>query len=583
MEISDAEITWEDQQKKEKYTASSINMKVTGSNLSEPFTASLSMAVDSAKPDIKAIMNLTSQITLELSENTILCKGTQIDIDLQRMSLQQPEKKPLSGKLKLTGDLKADWKTGLAELKNLELASTLEGGPIPGERIDAALAANMVLNWLQQTIVVTCLKADVYNNLSLTGTFNGKKLFTSPVVNGVITLDNFSPKALMKAMALPPLDAMDPKALTEMEANLQFSYGADKAVIESLTVHLDDTVFTGQMTAAHFSKTAGLPSLTFDLNADALDVDRYLPSKKSEKVTSSPTADVSSNKNAKESAELPVELLKSLDVDGQLKIGKLRVYKIPTNNIEARVTAQNGRVALSPLSLNIFQGTLNTDVVVDASLKTPLSSLVLKLKQLDLEKTLGSFMKTPAAGGSAGLNMDLQAKGSKYIDMLSKLDGKISLAALDGYIRGFRLEPGRFDRQKGYSPPAGDVPNLTEFERVGVDFDIKDGLATTRNIKVKTHNASIDGTGSIDLATQRMDMTFDADLQIMVVPISVEGPLTDPHITVNTSRILMNTVKRVGSILEKSVKTGGDVGKGAVDILREGTKGIINLFGGSKK
>lgn len=583
VEVSDAKVTWDDQQKKEKFTASSINMKVTGNSLSEPFAASLSLAVDSTIPDIKAEIALTSQITLELPENTMLCNGTQIDVDLQRISLQQSEKKPLSGKLKLTGDLKADLGNGLAELKDLELATALEGGSIPGEKIDAALAANITLNWLQQTIAVTGLKVDAYNNLSLTGAIEGKKLFTSPAVNGSITIKDFSPKALMEAMALPAVDTMDPKALTKMAANMQFSYGADKASIESLIVQLDDAVLTGQMNAAHLSRASGLPSLTFALNVNALDADRYLPSKKAKKTLSNSSRNSSTPNETTESAGLPVELLKSLDVDGRLKIGKLKVYKISASNIEARVFAKNGRVALSPLSLNIFQGTLNTDAVIDASRKTPLSSLVLNLKQLDLEKTLSCFMNTPAAGGSAGLNLDLQAEGSKYIDMLHKLDGKVSLAALDGYIRGFRLEPKRFDRQKGYSAPSGDVPNLTEFERIGVDFDIKDGLATTRDLKVKTHNASVDGKGSVDLARQRMNMTFDADLQIMVVPISVEGPITNPRINVNTGRILMNTVKGVGSVLEKGVKTGGDVGKGAVDILREGTEGIINLFGGSKK
>lgn len=587
VEIADARIIWDDRQSGRLFKADSINLDVVGFSFGEPFDLTLSLDLDATNPQIKAMLELAANVTLKLQQSQITCRNLTTTLDLEKFtsapSPQNAAFSPLSGKISLAGDILANWGKGQIDLNKLHIATDLKGGMVPGEGMKATLAADIAVNWLLQTMNIAELKASAYT-LDITGNIRGERIIEAPSLKGSLAVAPFSLKKLMKDLNLPPLKTKAPEALTALAATVDFQASPDKVSLSSLNIVLDKTRLNGTAQVSSLSRKRRLPSVMFDLHADALDVDGYMPKKNGEAPKPSPAPNTNSPVPQDEKpAGLPLDLLKSLDVTGRLRVGTLQVYGIQTSNILARLTAKNGRVTLAPFSFDVFQGSLHSNAVIDASRKIPLSTLVLNLKQLDLEQTLAAFMKKPVAGGTTALELDLSTTGHEYNQMLRKLNGKVSAAALNGFIRGFRLEPKRFDTKKGYNVPPEDVPNLTEFRRLGADFIIQDGLASTRNLNLKTNLANVDGKGSVDLADQKLDLSIDADLQVMTVPISIEGTFEKPRIRVDTTGMLMNTVKGVGSVLEKSMETGGDVGKGAVDVLKKGTEEILNIFGGQRK
>ena len=159
---------------------------------------------------------------------------------------------------------------------------------------------------------------------------------SKPAAQGSIDVAEFSPKKVMSSLGLEPIATTDPAALEKvsLKASLAAEGGATK--ISDLTLKLDDTTLTGSAAVTDMTK----PALSFDLKADKLDADRYLPPKSEKKAEPAPApAEKQAGKQApagkSEAGRLPVDLMKRMDIDGKIHVGWLKVYKIPAENINA--------------------------------------------------------------------------------------------------------------------------------------------------------------------------------------------------------------------------------------------------------
>ena len=279
VEISDARITWDDRQNGKKYQASSINLEVNEFGMDEPFDLRLSMAVDSNAPNVKGNIGLAARITLKPADNEIICDGAKIDVHLERLVLPDAKGDPLSGKMVLKTNVLADWVEGQVKLNKMEMTTDLKGAMIPGGALDASMNGDIALNWLKQTLTLEELKAAAYK-INLSGDVSGEKIFDSPILQGTLAVESFSPKELLQAMALPPVETNDPKALTKVTADISFTYKPDKTTVDSLKLIMDDSMLNGTVSLGKLSPKEKMPSLKFVLSADTVDVDRYLPPKK---------------------------------------------------------------------------------------------------------------------------------------------------------------------------------------------------------------------------------------------------------------------------------------------------------------
>ena len=98
---------------------------------------------------------------------------------------------------------------------------------------------------------------------------------------------------------------------------------------------LDDTQIKGSTRIKDFAQ----PLITFNLTADAIDVDRYLPpvADKSSKPITSPAVALAAGASA-----LPVETLRKLNIDGQLSLGKLKINGLSMQDIQLNLSAKDG-------------------------------------------------------------------------------------------------------------------------------------------------------------------------------------------------------------------------------------------------
>lgn len=137
-------------------------------------------------------------------------------------------------------------------------------------------------------------------------------LSSTPRIAATLTTNTFEPRATLQTLgvALPPMQG--PGALARAEVRARLAGGTDALSLDGLDATLDDTRLTGRA-----SRAPGT-GWTLDLAADRLAVDRYLkPAKLRDK---SPVL-------------LPTDLLRSLDVQGTLRVGELVASGVRLKNV----------------------------------------------------------------------------------------------------------------------------------------------------------------------------------------------------------------------------------------------------------
>jgi hypothetical protein len=181
----------------------------------------------------------------------------------------------------------------------LELA--LGGDAVPGGRATLRVEApDLTASLAAQSFSIEKMKAEI-DGVTLRGSMTGTSIFAGPELAGSLVLDAFSPRSVLGQLGLPASTA-DPAALTHAQASARYVVRGGGLELDDLALALDDTQLTGTVTVRDFAsavgprkatvspapeaadndvnaapKTSDGAALRFDLAADRLDLDRYLP------------------------------------------------------------------------------------------------------------------------------------------------------------------------------------------------------------------------------------------------------------------------------------------------------------------
>ena len=165
--------------------------------------------------------------------------------------------------------------SGVARSRRLRIealsCSGLLGRPGGGPPVHWEVSAPVVEADLTQQSVGVPAFAMSYSSAHVTGKLQAIKIFddlsmTGSVALAPLVLHEFAPRA---GIVLPK--TRDPRALAQLSASSEFSYGASGVRFEPVRLQLDDTHLRGSVALV------GEPrAVKFDLTVDQIDLDRYL-------------------------------------------------------------------------------------------------------------------------------------------------------------------------------------------------------------------------------------------------------------------------------------------------------------------
>lgn len=213
-----------------------------------------------------------------------------------------------------------------------ELALKVSGTGLPEGGASASVSAERLVADTADVLAVHLdgLRADLTAEgarLRLEG--GGHYGVADSALAGTFTLDEFSPRGLLAAMAANGFRPADDRALARLSGRGEWALTDAALAIDGLRITLDDTTITGSAGVSDLAAGA----LRFDLTADRLDLDRYLPA-----------GAAANGAEPAEASAIPLDALADIDVDGRFALGRLRSAGIDVDELVVTLAARDGRV-----------------------------------------------------------------------------------------------------------------------------------------------------------------------------------------------------------------------------------------------
>jgi len=371
-------------------------------------------------------------------------------------------------------------------------------------------------------------------------------------------------------------------------SNIRIDLKADgqKLSLNPLTAKVDDSQINANVGIARFSD----PIYSFNVNIDKLDADKYITK--------------SDRPAVKNTADTPIDLsaLKKLNASGEAKIGWLKLANVKTENVHVGLKAEGGVATLSPFSANLYQGSMNGLLKVDAR-STPSIAFKQEMKGIAIGPLLVDAINNNMLSGKGTLNVDVTTSGNSVNALKKALAGKAAVNLVDGAIKGIdiagtlREVKSKVNILKDKSSVGADQTKKTDFSELSASFDIKNGVAHNEDLTMKAPILRLgkgDSRGDIDIGNETINYLAKptvvkslkgqggADLDALAgfaIPVKITGSFSNPKYGMDFASIATALAK--SNLLDK---VGGEKGAAVKELMGGGDKveALTGLLGKKK-
>jgi len=374
-----------------------------------------------------------------------------------------------------------------------------------------------------------------------------------PQPRASIRVNEFSLKELMKRLDSEAPETSDPNALQKVSFTANAVVGKNNITLNDIKIALDDTSMDGKLV---LPKTAD-GVLKFDLHADNIVVDHYM-APANEDATESASDDSST-------VEIPVDLIRSLNANGTIKLDMATLTGIVFKNMQLTVLAKDGNMRLHPISADMFGGSYKGDIRIDASTDTPVLSVDENIIGVQMASLAKAMYDVENVDGTIGGRFTLSGRGADTVAIQKTLSGTMSFELTDGAYKGVdvwhQLRTARA-RLKNETPPAPKLPARTEFSSVSATGNVSKGVLSNQDFLADLPFLRITGRGEVNLVNATINYMMDAkvldkpelargltqaeidDFASVVIPLKVTGPLSSPSILPDVEGLLRREVEK---------------------------------------
>jgi len=422
-----------------------------------------------------------------------------------------------------------------------------------------ALSGRVEMDHVKHSLEMSSLKLQLAS-LKLNGGLKVEKLHTQPTVSLNLKSDAFVPKELAQefGVSLPPTSDKTVFGKAQLEVVIKAS--PSKLTLSKLIMQLDDSTLKGNATVSNFAK----PAIRYQIEIDEIDADRYMP----------PASEAVKQEKGStdDQINLPVEMLRALDVKGSFKIGKLKASNLRSESVKMDLSAQKGLIRVHPASANMYGGSYSGDIKLDVRGKQLVVSMDENLSKIQASPLFKDLMDMDWIEGTANLSAKLTGKGNSVSAIKQRLNGQLGFKFLDGSIKGVNIPlkiRQAYNAIKGLPAPPNE-PQKTDFSSMTGSAVVTNGIVDNRDLEMQSPLLRIQGAGKVDLVKENMDYLIKskvvaalsgqggdslAKLKGVTIPVRVKGPFSKLAYKVELDDILKQEVKKkVKKKLEKKLK-----------------------------
>ncbi len=527
------------------------DFKLTTGRLAEdvPSKITLSLGVEASQPLVKLAAVINGMLTFNLEKKLFQFAGMDVQVNGNALDIHDL-------KLKLNGDVSADPARKEFMLKGLALAASgvkgsdafeagvnagslgMAGTQFVGDKVAVTAKLNGAIGNISAALSLPGVQSDALSftvsqlglNVDVQQPAQTIKLKLSSPLSGNLQAQQFNMSNLVIAMQADGDKLPGKHVSSEMRGNVRVD-----ALKQEVDLALAGGLLQSQLKASLGVRNFATPAINFDVELDQFNADLYLPPK-------APDAP----KPATTEPEKPFDLsaLRKLNIDGSLRVGALQVANVKSKNVRVDVKAHGGVLRISPLSANLYDGSMSGNITVDASQATPSFAIQQVLSGINIAPLSKDAANFDTLEGHGTININVTTQGDRVSALKKALNGTLSLALADGAVKGInvakQIREAKASLGGGSKTQAAKQDEKTDFSELRASFRITQGVAHNEDLSMKSPLLRLGGIGDINVGDNSMDYLAKATLAGtlegqggkdkvggLTLPLRISGPFAD--------------------------------------------------------
>lgn len=227
-----------------------------------------------------------------------------------------------------------------------------------------------------------------------------------------------------------------------------------------------------------------------------------------------------------------------------------RDYELPIHKMDTRIRMDNAVLTLDPLKFRFAYGDVDGAIKMDGSGVPVKGSIKATAKEVQLKRLIKLSDPSQFDIGNANATVDLTSSGNSVGSLLGAANGEVKALIGGGHISKVLMEEAALN-----------VPNILIAKIVGdkqiqincaaANFEANSGTYYSRLFLIDTDAAQINIDGSVDLASEKLDLTIHPDTKGLRLfslrsPIHVKGTFKKPDVGIDKGVLFARGAGAVG-------------------------------------
>ena len=421
----------------------------------------------------------------------------------------------------IQGALSIDQSLSRFNVDKLQLANRLQVPDLPKTDVTLIMSGAIDLaadtaNLSNLQVILAGLEAGMEMQVTeLTGDL--------PKFKGKIDTNVFDANALLAALEQPAIETAGENRLSKVSLAAQVEGTPNKISLQGIRAQLDDSEVTGRADI-----TPGeITGLNFNLVLGKIVASDYLPPEETEEVSASPApaAAGSGGKGAgdgkrtkaapavvADSEIIPVDLLKTLDVDGSFAIKELvyDTYTFSDFNLSIRNTKN---ILRTNMTLKGYDGEIqNRSETRYARVTRTKNTLTVR------GINLATLAETESITGHITMDAEHNMRGKMLSGLMNSVTGDATFAVENGTldVTAIKSLAQTVDGLRGKTSSVSEWPDKKPFDQLQGSHTLDKGTRANQQLDFTLENIEVAGTGGFDYFANTMN--YDIGIQFAEAP-----------------------------------------------------------------
>jgi AsmA protein len=509
VELIGASVSWSDAQNKVQSRLSDFDLITGAVRFNQAVDLQLTSGIQHNEPELEAMVKLTSKLTFNEAFTNILLEMFELSIAVDAPELLQEQLN-----LALLSDVNIDIEQQIATFSNTQISA---------------------------------MGAMLHASLDVTG------LLSEPELSGTVYTDNINMRELLGRLGVEVPPMAQGSSLTKLSYASRLKANAKKLELDDIKLNLDDTEISGWL---HLPDMI-TPVVRYKLHINQINLDAYMSPASTPDLADAaaglPAA--GSPTNGAETAAatmaedpeiaLPVELLRKLDLQGELTMDSVTVDDIPLTDVLMKTQAKAGIVRVDPLKFNTLDGNAGASLMANVNGAKPEYALGLKASDIRPGPVIDPLLvgvfgeQEVTLDGAANMLVDIKTSGTRLSGLKQAANGSLRFdmgkTILEGvdfeyYVRNAVAD---YLTTKSLAVPAewrgSFVPGTrTAFKRVHASAKVANGDITNKDLILDSSRIKVTGEGVINIVRNDMDYKALVDIEPTRKQTTAEKLLDQP-------------------------------------------------------